>query len=104
MDRKELVEKKAELEGKITELNEKLRFGSSGDMAGINAIAQMKENLKLVEAALVDMPVEDVPTHDAAEEVPDPAVVAATTVPPVVEEPIIEPAPEGIEAQLGTGE
>ena len=92
MNRKELIEKKVELEGRITTLNEKLRFGSSGDTAGIEAISKMKENLKLVNVALVNMP-----SVEVVEPVVEPIIE------PVVE-PIIEPAPEGVEAQLGTGD
>src|SRR6056297_2781026 len=48
----ELIEKKEELEVKIEKLNEDLRFGSSGNISGINALSNMRKNLELVNAAL----------------------------------------------------
>jgi len=107
MTKKELEVKKAELEGKIVKLNEKLRFGSSGDVAGIAAIAQMKENLALVDAALKDAPVEDVPAHEAPPAAPEAPPVAPEAAAPednAEPEDVIETPPATVATVLGAAE
>lgn len=54
MEYNELLEKRKELEFKIDKLNERLRFGSSGDISGINALSEMKKNLELVNSAIAE--------------------------------------------------
>ena len=88
MDRNELLAKKEELEFKIDKLNEQLRFGSSGNTSGIEAIANMKSNLAMVnEALLTAEPVVAEPTSAPAvpvppEPTPVPTPAPVSTAPP----------------------
>lgn len=106
----ELVEKRDELELKIEKLNENLRFGSSGNVSGIEALQKMKENLKLVNEALADTEApapqpEEAPEPEAA--APQPEAPAAPQPPPASTAPPAPPADGDVvespqEEQLGT--
>jgi len=108
MDSNKLLEKKEELEFKIEKLNEQLRFGSSGNTSGIEAIAKMKENLKLVNKALLTAPpVAVVVEPVAAPVVPVPAAPIPVPQPPPpappappVDGPVIVPTTDDV-PQLG---
>lgn len=106
----ELVAKKEELELKIEKLNEQLRFGSSGNISGVQALGKMKENLKLVNEALANT---EAPAPEAAPEpeaAPQPQASpepAPQQQPPAATAPPAPPADGDVvetpqEEQLGT--
>lgn len=97
MDYEQLLAKREELEFKIDKLNESLRFGSSGNISGVEALAKMKENLKLVNEAIAGLEAdgakpavqEEVAVQEEAPQAPTP-------------EPILEPqAPQAPAAAAG---